>query len=87
MAIHCRLSTVLGERRLKQLDVVRATGLAKATVGALYHDKVKKVDYDVVNKLCAFLGVDVGDLFRYVPDEADGPRDGQEATRPKKQVK
>lgn len=71
MAVHCRLSAIMGERRLKQLDVVRGTGLAKATVGALYHDKVKKVDYGAIDKLCSFLGVDVGDILYYVPDGQD----------------
>jgi len=83
MPVTCKLSTILGERRLKMSDVVRGTGLAKNTVLALYHDRVRKVDYHVVEKLCAFLGVGVGDLFHYVPDDQDRPSDGRQGARTK----
>ena len=68
MAIHCRLSTILGEKRLKMSEVVRETGLAKGTVHALYHDRVTKVDYRVLDKLCAFLDCEVGDILVYTKD-------------------
>ncbi|HHY93827.1 MAG TPA: helix-turn-helix transcriptional regulator [Firmicutes bacterium] len=67
MAIRSKLSTVLGERRLKMTDVARATGLARNTVLGLYHDRVQKVDYRVLDKLCEYLGCQVGDLLVYVP--------------------
>ncbi|MGB9662743.1 MAG: helix-turn-helix domain-containing protein [Moorellaceae bacterium] len=69
MPITCKLSTLLGEHRLKMSDVVRGTGLAKNTVLALYHDRVRKVDYGVLEKLCKFLNCQPGDLLVYVPDE------------------
>jgi putative transcriptional regulator len=68
MAIHCKLSTILGEKRLKMADVVRETGLAKGTVHALYHDRVTKVDYKVLDKLCAFLDCEVGDVLVFKKD-------------------
>lgn len=69
MAITCRLSTILGEKRLKMSDVCRGTNLAKATVHYLFHDKVTRVDYRVLNSLCKYLGCQVGDLLVYVPDQ------------------
>ncbi len=69
MTIYCKLSTILGNKRLKMSDIVRETGLAKATVHALYHDRVQKVDYRVINKLCTVLNCQPGDLFEYVPDK------------------
>lgn len=50
-------------------DVVRMTGLAKGTVHALYHDRVQKVDYRVLDKLCIALKCQPGDLLIYTPDE------------------
>lgn len=73
MAITCKLSTLLGERRLKMAEVARATGLAPNTILGLYHDRVRKVDYHVLDKLCEFLGCQVGDLLVHVPSE---PREG-----------
>ena len=69
MAINCRLSTILGEKRLKMSDVVRETGLSKGTVHALYHDRVTKVDYKVLDKLCSFLGCELGDIIIYTKNE------------------
>lgn len=68
MAIHCRLSTILGEKRLKMADVVRETGLAKGTVHALYHDRVTKVDFRVLDKLCDFLDCEIEDILVYTKD-------------------
>lgn len=87
MPVTCKLSTILGEKRLKMSDVVRGTGLAKNTVLALYHDRVRKVDYHVLGKLCAFLNCQVGDLLVFVPDGGDQedqqtqPEDAREAKK------
>lgn len=74
MAITCKLSTILGERRLKMTDVARATGLSRNTIWGLYHDRVRKVDYHVLDKLCEFLGCQVGDLLVYVPSHEKAAR-------------
>ncbi len=62
-----RLSTLLGEQRLKMSDVVRDTGLAKTTVHSFYHDRSTRIDYHVLDKLCAYLGCQPGDLLVYIP--------------------
>ncbi|MGG4034226.1 helix-turn-helix transcriptional regulator [Paenibacillus cisolokensis] len=63
------LSEIMGRKRLKVSDVVAGTGLAINTVSGLYHDKVKRVDLETLDKLCSFLGVGVGDLLEHVPPE------------------
>lgn len=60
--ITCRLSTILGAKRLKVADVCQATGIARATVDRYYHDQVKSFDRDVLSKLCRYLNVKPGDL-------------------------
>jgi len=70
--IECRLSTVMGAKRLKMMDVVRGTGLGKVTVWRLYHDKATKIGFDVLAKLCRFLDCQPGDLLVYVPDDDGG---------------
>ena len=69
----CRLSSLLGERRLKVADVVRDTGIARATVDRYYYDTVQSYDREVLDKLCAYLKVDLPALLRYVrhPDLFD----------------
>lgn len=61
--ISCRLSTILGAKRLKVSDVCRATGVARATLDRYYYDKVNSFDREVLSKLCDFLQVNPGDLL------------------------
>lgn len=69
MPIECRLSTILGAKRLKQADLIRATGLAKATVTDLYYDRARRIDFATLEKLCKALNCQPGDLLVYVPDK------------------
>lgn len=64
--ITCKLSTMLGERRIKVSDVVRATGVARATIDRYYYDTVKSFDRDVLTKICKYLRVKPGDLLQWV---------------------
>ncbi len=61
--ISCRLSTILGARRIKVSDVCRATGIARATLDRYYYDRVNSFDREVLTKLCDFLQVDPGQLI------------------------
>ena len=64
--VFCRLSTILGAKRLKVSDVCRATGIARATLDRYYYDRVKSFDREVLGKLCLFLQVKPGDLLELV---------------------
>ena len=68
--ISCRLSTILGAKRLKVSDVCRATGIARATLDRYYKDRVNSFDRAVLGKLCRFLQVTPGDLLVLV-DQGD----------------
>jgi len=68
--ITCRLSTILGAKRLKVSDVCRGTGIARATLDRYYNDRVNSFDREVLGKLCQFLQVKPGDLLVMV-DQGD----------------
>lgn len=77
--ISCRLSTILGAKRLKVSDVCRGTGIARATLDRYYNDRVNSFDREVMSKLCQFLQVKPGELLVLV-DQGDlfgspGPAD------------
>ena len=59
--ITCRLSTILGARRIKVSDVCRATGIARATLDRYYNDRVNSFDREVLAKLCDYLQVEPGE--------------------------
>ena len=67
--IESRLSTILGERRLKIADLERGAGVTYTTAHSLYHGQNKMVRLDVLASICEFLRVQPGDIFIYVPDD------------------
>lgn len=67
MAIRCRLSRILGERRIKVVDLCRQAGIAKGTALALYHERAKGISWDVLDRICAALQVAPGDLLDREP--------------------
>ena len=64
--ITCKLSAILGERRIKVADLSRDTGIARAVVDRWYHDKVSSYDRDVLSRLCDYLKVTPADLLQVV---------------------
>lgn len=70
MKIKCRLSTIMGTKRLKIVEVHSMTGVARDTISALYNEKAKGITFEVLAKLCAALDCQPGDLFEYVKEEA-----------------
>ena len=77
--ITCRLSTILGARRIKVSDVCRATGIARATLDRYYYDRVNSFDREVLTKLCDFLQIEPGELITKVEqgDLFSSPSDEQ----------
>lgn len=64
--ITCKLSTILGERRIKVADLVRDTGIARAVVDRWYHDRVSSFDRDVLSRLCDYLEVTPAELLKVI---------------------
>ena len=64
--ITCKLSTILGERRIKIADVARDAGIGRAVLDRWYHDKVSSYDRDVLSRLCDYLKVTPADLLQVV---------------------
>jgi putative transcriptional regulator len=67
--IRCHLSRLMGERKLKVVDVARQTGLHRNTITLLYNETATRVDLDAIERLCELFGVAVGELFERVPDQ------------------
>ena len=65
--IKCHLSRLMGERKLKLVDVARETGLHRNTVTLLYNETAARVDLEAMERLCKFFDCKVQDLFEYVP--------------------
>ncbi|MDP9383183.1 MAG: helix-turn-helix transcriptional regulator [Chloroflexota bacterium] len=63
------LSTILGARRMSVAQLSRGANIRYATAHSFYEGKTTRFDAEVLDRLCRFLGVQVGDLLEYRPDE------------------
>ena len=73
--IKCHLSRLMGEKKVKVVDVAAATGLHRNTLSLLYKETAVRVDLDAIEKLCRYFGVRVGELFELVDtsSQSNGP--------------
>lgn len=67
--IKCHLSKLMGEKKVKIVDVARDTGVNRGTITRLYHETASRVELDVIEALCRYLECDIGDLFELVDSE------------------
>lgn len=67
--IKCHLSRLMGEQKLKVIDVARATGLNRNTITLLYNETATRVDLAAIEALCKLFDCQVGDLFELVEDQ------------------
>lgn len=72
--IEFMLSTIAGNRRVNKQQLMDATGKTRPTIKALWDDKAKTIDFETLDKLCAFLHCEPADLIRYVPDESESDK-------------
>ncbi len=55
----------MGERKLKIADVARDLDVHRNTVALLYYEKAKRIDFEVLEKLCKYFNCSVGDLIEF----------------------
>lgn len=61
--IKCHLARLMGERKMKIMDVARETGLNRNTVTLLYKETAQRIELDAIEKLCELFECEVGDLL------------------------
>ncbi|MBO1520701.1 helix-turn-helix domain-containing protein [Oceanisphaera pacifica] len=61
--IKCHLSRILGERKQKIAEVSRETGINRNTLHRLYNETATRVELDVIETLCRYLDIQIGELF------------------------
>ena len=67
--IRCRLSTLMGERKILKLsEVAQATGINRNTLTSLYYDRAIRIELSVADTLCKYFRGNMQDLFEYSED-------------------
>ena len=62
---------MLAKRKMSMTELSEKPGITMANVSILKNGKAKAVKVETLNKLCAALDCQPGDLFEYVPDETE----------------
>ena len=65
MAIKCRLSTLMGENRYTMQNVHEKTGLSRATISNLYHDRMERIDFTTLSRLCELFECTTAEILEY----------------------
>ncbi|WP_042695316.1 helix-turn-helix transcriptional regulator [Azospirillum sp. B506] len=76
MPIRVRLGVMLAERNVTSRDLADYVGITEANLSLLKRGKVKGVRFDTLERICAFLNCQPGDLLSYEPGAPDDPGDG-----------
>lgn len=64
--LKCKLSILMGEKRLNIQDVHEQTGLSRNTITNLYHEKATRLDFSTIEKLCDLFDCSVCDLLERI---------------------
>lgn len=67
--IKISLKEMLKKRGMSQGELVEKTNIRQPTLSAMSTGKIKMVPMSVMDRICAALDCQPGDLFEYIPDE------------------
>lgn len=63
--IKIKVSDLLGKHKMTQKELSDKTGIRPATVSALYHETIKRIEIEHIEKLCEVFNCQPGDIFEY----------------------
>lgn len=75
--INIRVAELMGRSKLTKKMLSDKTGIRPNTVSALWYGTSKRLEVEHINKLCAVLNCQPGDLLEYIPDEPLSPVTGE----------
>lgn len=65
-----QLDVMLARRKMRSKDLAQQIGITEANLSLLKSGKVKGVRFETLEKICAILDCQPGDLLEYQPGEA-----------------
>lgn len=63
--IRIKLSEVLGRKKMTRKRLAELTNVRPNTIGDIYNEKIRKIDIDILDKICCVLECDITDLLEY----------------------
>lgn len=78
--IRSRLKVLIDQRNIARLQagqpvqsmrqLATDSGIPASVITGLMRNKVKRMDFETLDRLCRFFGVGPGDILEYIPDNA-----------------
>lgn len=65
MAIQIFLDDILKEKKIKSKDLCKQVGITEANLSILRSGKAKGIRFSTINRICYYLGCDVGDILKF----------------------
>lgn len=67
--IRIKLCELMGKEKMTRKYLSELTGIRPNTIGDLYKEDVKKIDLNVMNRICKVFNCEIGDLLEYIPED------------------
>lgn len=58
----------MSEKTLKISEVSRETGINRGTITRLYQNTAIRVEFDVLEKICRYLGCEISEFLEIIDD-------------------
>ena len=76
VTVNNKFAVLLAEKRVKERrniplsEVAESTGISRQALYKWENNSIERFETRVINALCQYFGIEPGELFQYVPDEA-----------------
>ncbi len=65
MAIKVYLTEILKEKNITSKELCKKVGITEANLSILRSGKARGIRFHTINKICFYLGCDVGDIIKF----------------------
>ncbi|WP_409276407.1 helix-turn-helix domain-containing protein (plasmid) [Neobacillus sp. SCS-31] len=67
--IRVHVAELLGRKKWTQKQLAEETGIRPATISAMYHETIKRIEMDQIEKICLALDCTPGELITIQKNE------------------
>ncbi|KPF95788.1 helix-turn-helix transcriptional regulator [Rhodopseudomonas palustris] len=71
MAIVVNLDVMLAKRKMRSKELAERIGITEQNVSLLKSGKVKGIRFDTLERICAALDCQPGDILEFAPDRTE----------------
>lgn len=69
--IRIKLCELMGREKMTRKKLSELTGIRPNTIGDLYKEDIKKIDLQVLDKICSVFNCEIADILEYIPNNVE----------------